>query len=188
MGYRQLRTRVAKLERQLPKPPPLDKQRERRLRQLDRRLTELCKKASHLMTAEEIEKISEALTEWDESSQGPYAKWLDGLLNGHCRLPELDPARMKDLLMAWLSPNCDTLACVCRHCGLMYPNHRSPKSGWKLPGKVSRVGPPPRYNIHEFFSICPGCGASTKDYDWAHLVHESYRPWMERDGFVGRRR
>jgi hypothetical protein len=188
MGYRQLRTRVAKLERQLPKPPPQDKQRKKQLRHLDRRLTQLCEKASQLMTTEEATKIHEALREWSESSQGPYANWFGELLNGRCRLPELDPAPMRDLLMAWLSPNCDSLSCVCRQCGLMYPHHRWPSSNERnsWPEDVSRVGPRPRDDVLEFFSSCPGCGASTKDFDWAHLVHESCRPWMAQDGCIKR--
>jgi hypothetical protein len=55
-----------------------------------------------------------------------------------------------------------------------------------LDGKRPLEGPPPWYDLPCFFQVCPGCGASPFDMDWAHLVGEEHRPWMERDGFVGR--
>jgi hypothetical protein len=189
MSYRQLNARLAKLEVQLPKPSivqdrPARKQRAR----LARRLVRLFEPAGRLMTEEESEKLDQALRQWIEGRHGPYAMWFEEILCGRGRLPALDAAAMKGLLLAWLSPARDQFACVCRQCGLLYPHHRwPPYNEWKLlPGKVPRVGSPPWYDLPEFFASCPGCGASTNDFDWSHLVDGVYRPWMALDGYMGR--
>jgi len=119
---------------------------------------------------------------------GPYWRWLSDLCDGRSRLPALPPETMQALLLTWLSPEVNTYAIVCRQCGLEYPDHKSPPlSQWKLlPGKRPQEGPPPWYDLPCFFLVCPGCGASTFDMDWAHLVGQEHRSWMELDGFVGK--
>jgi hypothetical protein len=64
---------------------------------------------------------------------------------------------------------------------LEYPHRQMPISEWKvLPGKIPREGPPPWYDVPDFFRACPGCGASTLETDWAHLPIPQ-RPWMNLD-------
>jgi hypothetical protein len=93
---------------------------------------------------------------------------------------------MKDLLVAWLSPEPDG-GRVCNRCGLEYPRHRVPPVGtWRLlPGKQPGVGPPPIYDLPELFQSCPGCSASRYDCDWPHLVTGNHHVWKELDGYVG---
>jgi hypothetical protein len=54
-----------------------------------------------------------------------------------------------------------------------------------LPGKIPLQGPPPWYDLPEFFQVCPNCGASRFEADWPHLVQDLDRPWMKLDGFMG---
>ena len=83
MGCRRWRTRLAELERLLPKPlPPEDPQREKRRRLVRQRLVRLCKEACPLLTGEEQIKVAEALRQWAETEQGPYAWWFRDLFRG----------------------------------------------------------------------------------------------------------
>ena len=131
--------------------------------------------------------MAEGLRQWVEAEQGPYAWWFRALFWGCCRLPELAPVTMKQLLVAWLSPDCEPMTRVCRGCGLLYPHPRlsSLRDLKLLPGKVPLVGPPPWYDFPVYFPSCPGCGASPNDIDWSHLVDRLDRPWMALDGYVG---
>jgi hypothetical protein len=183
-----MRSRLAELERLLPKPPiPEDAERKKLRRQVQQRLDRLCQEACRLLTEEQARSVEEALRQWVDARWGPYARWFRELLGGRCRLPELAPATMKELLLVWLSPDCDDFTSVCRRCGLLFPRKRSsPWKEWKLlPGKVPLVGPPPWYDVPVFFESCPECGASTNDMDWSHLIDGVHRPWMELDGYVG---
>jgi hypothetical protein len=85
---------------------------------------------------------------------------------------------MKELLLAWLSPQADG-GVVCRHGGLEYPRHRSPPLGeWRLlPGRKALEGPPPWYDLPELFACCPNCGGSCRDIDWPYRTPECRRPW-----------
>jgi hypothetical protein len=188
MRHRQWRKRLAKLDVLLPQAPTVDLQeRQERRRQVSRRLIRLCEQACELMTEEEQINVAEGFRQWAETEEGPYACWFRALFCGDCRLPELAPATMKELLVAWLSPDCDHMTRVCRGCGLLYPHPRSSLRDLKLlPGKVPLVGPPPWYDFPVLFSSCPGCGASTLDIDWSHLVYQADRPWKALDGYVGR--
>ena len=77
MGCRRWRTRLAELERHLPKPLPLeDPQREKRRLLVGQRLVRLCKEACSLLTEEEQIKVAESLRQWAEAEQGPYARWF----------------------------------------------------------------------------------------------------------------
>jgi hypothetical protein len=64
---------------------------------------------------------------------------------------------------------------------LEYPCHRTPPlSAWKvLPGKVPLRGPPPWYDLPDFFDACPGCGAPTREIDWPGLVAPNTYPWQK---------
>jgi hypothetical protein len=188
MRHRQWRKRLAKLDVILPQAPTVDVQeRQKRRRQVVRRLVRLCEQACELMIEGEQISVAEGFRQWAEAERGPYAWWFRDLFQGRCRLPELAPATMKELLVAWLSPDCDHMTRVCRGCGLLYPHPRvPPRTEWKLlPGKVPRVGPPPWYDLPVIFPSCPGCGASPNDIDWSHLVDRLDRPWMALDGYVG---
>jgi hypothetical protein len=137
-----------------------------------------------MATAEQQEQVVRQL-ELDRSG-GAYSRWLDDLQDGCCRLPELTPEAGRDVLLAWLSPEVDG-GRICRQCGMEYPNHRHPPlSEWRvLPGKTPLQGPPPWYDLPEFFQNCPGCGASRFEMDWPHLIEGKHYPWMEWDGYMG---
>jgi hypothetical protein len=181
-----LTRRLERLERLCPPPPPDRRQNmEGWHRALRRWIQRLCE-ALLLAAEDDQERIRAALRPLRESFQGPYAAWLRDLRQGRCRMPELTPAVMKDLLLTWLSPEADG-GMVCRACGLEYPQHRRPPlSMWKLlPGKRPMEGPPPWYDLPEFFTSCPHCGASRFETDWPHHVPEHDRPWKRLDGYAG---
>jgi hypothetical protein len=119
--------------------------------------------------------VHEGLRQWQEEGGGPYFTWFRDLGWGRCRLPELPAMVMKDLLLSWLSPEVDG-GMVCRQCGLEYPHHRTPPlREWKLlPGKTPGEGPPPWYDLPEFFRACP-------------MTLAGHRPWMDMDGCVTER-
>ena len=169
-----IRNRIEQLEKTLPPPPPsadIDDRLVKRCGAIFKRLFRLVKTASELMTEDEIIQVAEAWQQCLYHRTGPLQKWFGDLLNGKCRLPEITPQAMKDLLLAWLSPECDSFACLCLQCGMEYPHARL---------SLAYKGPP-------FFTSCPGCGASCNDMEWVHLA-SGHRPWMELDGYIGRRR
>jgi hypothetical protein len=183
------RRRVARLEWLLPpRPPPSPEalERTKRWQQITRRLFGILERTLPLLSEEQQKQVIEGFEDIDGAKHGPYSAWLDHLLHGRCRLPELAPEACKDLLLAWPSPEVDG-GMVCRHCGLEYPKHRHPPlREWKvLPGKTPLEGPPPWYDLPEFFASCPHCGASRFEIDWPHRVREFDRPWMKMDGCVG---
>jgi hypothetical protein len=143
------------------------------------RLGELFEAAGALMSEEEGQRVLDALDQFNDRQDGPFAGWFRDLTKEWCRLPDLAPAAMKAVLLAWLSPECDGRGQVCRQCGLEYPCHKHPPlSEWKLlPGKVPFEGPPPWYDLPEFFKACPGCGAALFDIDWPWFVESKSPPW-----------
>jgi hypothetical protein len=184
-----LRHRVARLERLHPPPPPPTQEellRPKRWKQITDRLVGIIEQAAPLLNEAQQAQVSQGFEPIDVKCDGPYGKWLNDLLEARCRLPELAPEAGKDLLLAWLSPEAEG-GTVCRQCGLEYPQHRHPPMReWKLlPGKTPMEGPPPWYDLPEFFRACPNCGASRYDMDWPHLIRDKYYPWMELDGFMG---
>jgi hypothetical protein len=187
MASRSLQARLAAMEARLPPlRPSMSPAQYERLSRVDQRLVHLLDEADKLFSAEERSTVHEALGQW-EKGDGPYGTWFRDLGWGRCRLPELPTTVMKELLLAWLSPEVDG-GIVCRHCGLEYPHHRTPPfSEWKrLPGKTPRQGPPPWYDLPEFFRACPGCDASTYEIDWPATI-VGRRPWMDMDGCVTER-
>jgi len=140
-----------------------------------------------LMTEAEQEEVTCGLEQMCEWFKGPFGGWTHDLYLGRCRMPELSPETIKAVLLAWLSPEADG-GMVCRGCGLEYPRHRSPPMNqWRvLPGKIPLQGPPPWYDLPEFFQACPNCGTSRFEIDWPHLVPDTERPWMNLDGFMGK--
>jgi hypothetical protein len=158
-----LQVRISRLEKLLP-PRMLVQDiqlNQRRWGKVVDRFGLLIEQALPLMTDSEQESVDQALNQILENCSSPYEGWLSNLREGRCRLPELKPEAMKVLLLAWLSPDDDSLSVVCNQCGLEYP-HR-----WGPPG---------------FFAACPGCGASSRDMNWSHLTDLTHRPWKEMDG------
>jgi hypothetical protein len=181
-----LHRRVERLERLAPPPPPDQVGRQRRLDAVLARWERLYEAAAELLTPAEQEQAREAVGRLANEFDGPFGDWLRDLCDGCCRLPRVSPEVMRDLLRAWLSPQADG-GMVCNGCGLEYPQHkRPPLSEWRLlPGKTWGVGPPPWYDLPEFFPACPHCGGSRYDSDWPHLAVDRWHPWKELDGYAG---
>jgi hypothetical protein len=181
-----LQRRVERLERLAPPPRPNEGERLRRLDAVLARWGRLCEAAAVLLTPAEQEQAQEAIGRLGDDFDGPFGVWLRDLCDGCSRLPKLSPEVMRDLLRAWLSPQADG-GMVCNGCGLEYPRHKAPPMGeWKLlPGRRPREGPPPWYDLPEFFQACPHCGGSRYDSDWPHLAGGRDHPWQELDGYAG---
>jgi hypothetical protein len=182
-----LKRRVARLEALLPPPPPKENPvREQQLHKVLLRWETLYEAAVPLLAVADRDRVAASFAELAEDFSGPCATWLRHLDNGWCRLPELPPQVMKELLLTWCSPEVDG-GRVCNRCGLEYPKHKSPPlTEWKvLPGKIPLEGPPPWYDLPEFFQACPCCGASRFDMDWPHLTAQHAHAWKELDGYVG---
>jgi hypothetical protein len=118
------RRRLERLEEKPPPPPPPGQaQRQRRWLEVFRRWISLVRSAEPLVSDDEGDRVAPALAQLADDWRGPYARWLGDLADGRCRLPQLTPAAMKALLLAWLSDEVD-FACVCTSCGLEYPHRR----------------------------------------------------------------
>ncbi len=163
--------RLAQLERLRLPPPPIDRPSLERQYRILKRWVQLAHAALPLVPEEQLSGMREALGQLGEHLRGPYDTWLQDLRDGWCRLPQLAPAAMKDLLLAWLSPEADG-GTVCAACGLEFPRRRPPPlSAWKLlPGRRPFEGTPPWYDLPEFFRFCSHCGVSSFEADWPHLV------------------
>jgi len=183
-----LHHRLTRLEAKLPPLPSRDEDLDTtpaRRSAVFRRFAELLGDAGKLISDAEAEPLIVAFEQLPAFC-GPLWPWFKDLNDGRCRLPQLTPQAMHDVLWAWLSPKCDDYTCICRHCGMEYPHMKTELSEWKvLPGKVPLQGPPPWYDVPAFFKECPGCGASTCDMEWAHLL-SGRRPWMTLDGCARR--
>jgi rubredoxin len=184
-----MKRRVERLERAMPPPPPDETLQQKRWQKVLARFLRLLKQAATLLSPDEEQRVAQALVDTGDSDgrRSPYAGWLWGLQHGRCRLPNLQPTVMKELLLAWLLPEADG-GMVCNRCGLEYPRHKTPPlSAWRLlPGKKWGEGPPPWYDLPELFQACPNCGASRYDMDWPHLVEGHDHAWKELDGYVGK--
>jgi hypothetical protein len=82
-----------------------------------RRLGRLLDWAWPLLTEAQQERVGESLGRLREDDGGPYKGWVRSLRDDWCRLPELPATAMKELLLAWLSPEADG-GMVCQGCGL----------------------------------------------------------------------
>jgi hypothetical protein len=102
-------------------------------------------------------------------SDWPLRRWLDSLLDGSSQLPDgLAPETVRALLAALLQPKQTSYHRVCLGCGLSRPHLDTRGLPWKvLPGKVPCQGPPPWYDVPDFFPACPHCGSDQST--WAHL-------------------
>ncbi len=153
---------------------------------------ELAEAAANLMDLAERERVESALeplAEGEDWPTGPLGNWLRDLAEGRCRLPpDLSVETMQQLLLAFTSPEADSMASVCAQCGLEWPRHKCPPiNEWKLlPGKT-HDSPPPRYDLPEFFPGCPHCGTPPYNggMDWPHLVPGKPYAWKQLPGYVG---
>jgi hypothetical protein len=174
--------RLARLEQKAPPPPPPpDQEHRKRIDRAFARLDRVVEAALDLMSEEEGARVIQAAAQWGADGSGPLGGWFTHLAEGKSWLPEVPPEVMRALLLAWISPECDGQGRVCVRCGLEYPCHKTPPlSQWKvLPGKVPLQGPPPWYDLPDFFAACPGCGASMKEIDWPWLVAPNTYPWQQ---------
>jgi hypothetical protein len=187
---RGIRRRLTALERRCPplEPPRADPACRRQWEAVLGRWEHLLRQAWALLSEAEQGRVTGALAQLTEDFGGPYGGWLRGLRDGWSRLPELPAVTMRNLMLAWLSPEADG-GMVCRACGLESPRHKSPPlSEWKLlPGRAPLVGPPPWYDLPELFAACPGCGGSRYEADWPGQAGADPRPWKDLDGHVGAR-
>jgi hypothetical protein len=186
-----VRSKLERLERQLPPPPPPspeDRRRQRRWARITRRFFDLVEQAAPLMNEVEQQQIGDALEACFEKLDGPLRPWVRNLQFGRCRLPELTPEVMKAVLFSWFHPDIEN-EMTCNHCGLAYPHlNPGPQSTWRrLPGKIPFESPPPWYDLPRVFDACPCCGASTYDMTWSHLTQEMDLPWKKLDGWMGHR-
>jgi hypothetical protein len=157
-----LKRRLERLEEAVPPPSPGDELRHQRWVEVVERFLRQAEQASALLSQDEQPPVEQALAELVEGGGygGPYAAWLRDLEDGWCRLPELPPAAMKELLLAWLAPGVHG-GVTCRECGV----------GW------------PHQNYHPVLAACPGCGSP--GWDWSHLVLGFDRAWKALDGYAG---
>jgi hypothetical protein len=94
-----MRRRLTRLEALLPPPPSPDLLiRMQRCGPIFDRWHDLGAAASQLMCPEEEDRVLSAVQQLHETWLGPYGVWFWCLCEGHCRLPELTPQVMKDLL------------------------------------------------------------------------------------------
>jgi hypothetical protein len=167
-----LKSRLERLEQRLPPPPLEDREDQQRWRPISRRFGKLLESAWSLMSADERQHFEQAVEAVPDVTRGPLGRWLLDLRDGRCRLPELSPPAMKDLLLGWLHPEAGQ-PMVCNGCGLEYPRRkRPPHAGIPVAG---------------FFDACPGCGASRYDTSWPDRTPSLDLPWKALDGRTGRR-
>jgi hypothetical protein len=177
--------RVERLEHSLP--PAADDRWQQCWDAVVDRFAQLVLDAEPLLVGDEQQRVGAALGQLVAERIGPLSAWLWHLREGWCRLPELSLPAMKDLLVAWVSPEAAGSR-VCNRCGLDYPKHQTPMTRWQLlPGKQYRVGPPPWFDLPDFFTACPSCGNSVFDVDSPHRTERTAHAWKELDGFVGDR-
>jgi hypothetical protein len=157
-----MKRRVERLERAVPPQPPDETLQLKRWAKVLDRFVRLVEQAATLVSPDEEQRVAQALGDLIDGNgrRGPYAGWLRDLQDGWCRLPNLPPATMKDLLVAWSSPGVSG-GVVCQSCGLEYPHQ----------------------NYRPLLPACPGC--ASREWDWAHLVRDYDRAWKGLDGYVG---
>jgi hypothetical protein len=157
-----LKRRLERLEQVVPPPSAGEELRQQRWVQVVERFLGLAEQAGALLSPDERLRVEQGLAALVESGGfgGPYAGWLRDLEDGWCRLPRLEPAAMKELLLAWLQPGIHG-GVSCRECGV----------GW------------PHQHYHPVLAACPGCGSPT--WDWSHLVEGFDRAWKGSEGYAG---
>ena len=98
-----LTRQVKRLEQTLPPPPVVDWQRQKRWHKVYKRWVGLCIDAQPLL-GDDQDRVLTAILPAATEYTGPLATWFIHLHSGLCRLPELSPEAMKNVLLAWLSP------------------------------------------------------------------------------------
>jgi hypothetical protein len=185
-----VRTRLAHLERLLPPPatPTLeDRQRQRRWGRIAKRFTGLIQQVEPLLNEVEQRLVGEALEAYLSHQDGALNHWLWDLREGRCRLPELNVAVMKQVLLSWFNPGGGDPK-VCNQCGLECArnNHYLLSRHYVSPDKVRWAELARQYEWPRSFENCPGCGGLPDDINWPHLTEEVDHPWKALDGWMGR--
>jgi hypothetical protein len=184
-----VRTRLERLERQLPPPSPPtreDRQEQRRWGRLVHRLFSLLSQVEPLLNEAEQPLVNEALEAYVTDQSGALSHWLRDLREGRCRLPELSPETMKQVLLSFFHPACGD-PMVCNQCGLecaRYDDHLMGRH-FDPPDPEHWAQMARDYGWRRSFEQCPGCGAF-RDYTWPHLTVGMDLPWKALDGWMGR--
>jgi hypothetical protein len=115
-------------------------------------------------------------------------RWLYDVCELDCRIPpDIDREAFGSVLDVFLTrrEGIDHYFNLCPATGLRVPRvgKQDGTHPWKvLPGKTPLVGPPPWYDVPEFFAACPGCGADkygTLRCQQASEQAARARPWHE---------
>jgi hypothetical protein len=173
---------LGRLEREISEQLEIRRQEEERQAAEQRRWEETLTCFGAALPEDLWDRVDVALR--DENST--LWRWLEDMFRGRSRMPEcLTEEVMRRLVLIRLeeADRCDSFECVCLHCGLQYPHHKSPPlSEWKLAPGCSPDERPLRYDLPRFFEYdgCPACRASSRasDMNWAHLMSDGY--WFER--------
>jgi hypothetical protein len=168
--HRALSTRLHRLEEKtaskpLKPQPEVDEHQRRASRKLLVRFFQALNDALPLFAEPQQQRLQ---------AQEPFAAWVlepwvRSLLCGSSALPPISTETMQRLLAGWLDPHVASMPLVCLECLLCRPRRQPPPlKEWKLlPGKVPLEGPPPWYDVPEFFKLCPHCQSAS--YRWEHL-------------------
>jgi hypothetical protein len=117
-----LRGRLDRLDKLIP-PLPEPSKEQRSAEGLAAMLFEAIETAS--LTDEEAAKVSASLRA--EVDRGPYAEWFRALREGWCRIPEVTPAAMRAVMLAYADqPTSNSPALVCNGCGMFLPRDFGP--------------------------------------------------------------
>lgn len=130
----------------------------------------------------------------DGSAGIPWAEnWIHSVARQSSRLPpDITPETMGTLATIYLDRPQDVDKCIpdnCPACGLRLPRHvNPPMNTWKLlPGRQAFDGqPPPWYDLPEFFTACPHCGAKhhyvddrkASKQDWQSKAAEEMKTYI----------
>jgi hypothetical protein len=182
-----MRQRLTRLEARLPPPPSPEIQLQmQRCGPIFDRWHDLGAAASELMCPEEQDRVLRAVQQLHETWLGPYGVWFWYLCEGRCRLPMLAPQVMKDLLLAWLSPDVAS-GYLCERCGLLYPFRYWPRRSEPTLWADVPQGLPVPEPLPEFFTTCPHCGCAKSDLGWPADDENDEPAWKDLDGCAGSR-
>jgi hypothetical protein len=119
------RARVEKLDKIIP-PLPVPKPEDRAAEDLVDLLFDAMKAVQ--FTDEEEARVDASFAEPDKH-RNPYRVWVRALREGWCRLPEVTPAIMREIMLAFAVPptwdHC-AMALVCNACGMLLPRDIGP--------------------------------------------------------------
>jgi hypothetical protein len=142
--------RVARLEEAIPPPPPPSRE-ERSVEVVLHLFFDVILSAP--FTDEEAGRVLAAL-QIEPDSASPFYNVLRAIRNGWCRVPEMAPATMRDVVLAMIDrPPAALPAMTCNGCGMLAPRCDDP---------------------------CLVCGADKKDRIWPWMSSRTAR-WLQLD-------